>query len=120
METRADEIGRDEGTSQSNVTVNGTSRHANVVRPIPDAERLESLRNEEILANINRDYTMSVVPPGFILHDTRAEHEERLRRIRTGLAALRNGDPDEHRETLEAVLRSLDDRCACEGEPSKE
>jgi hypothetical protein len=120
VETRADEIRRDEGTSQANAPVNGAARHSDVARPVPDAEHLESLRYEEILANINRDYTVSVVPPSFILHETPAEHQERLRQTRAGLAALRGGDPHEHRETLEAVLRSLDDDASWKEEPSSE
>jgi hypothetical protein len=86
-----------------------------------EEERLESLRYEEILANINRDHTMSVVPPSFILHETPKEHTERLELVRAGLAALRTGDPEEHRETLEALLAALDDvHSSCEREPSSE
>jgi hypothetical protein len=117
METHADEAKQ---AVQSTAPANGAAQHSNVARPLTDEERLESLRYEEILANINRDYTMSVVPPNFILHESAAEHQERLRQTRAGLAALREGDPDEHRETLEAVLRSLDDDASWKGERSSE
>jgi hypothetical protein len=96
------------------------SLQAEVREPATEEERREVLRYEEILANIDRDYTMSVVPPSFILNETPAEHQERLRETRAGLAALREGDPDEHRETLESVLRSLDDDASWNGEPSSE
>ena len=120
METHADKVTQAERATGSNTPVNGAAQHSDLAWPTTDEERLESLRHEEILAAINRDHTMSVVPPSFILHETPAEHQERLRRTRAGLAVLRDGDPGEHRETLEAVLRSLDDDASWKGEPSSE
>jgi hypothetical protein len=74
-----------------------------------EEERLEALFHDEMIVRLNRDYTMSVVPPDFLLHEPSGQREERIRRTREGLAALRTGTTEEHRETLEALLAALDD-----------
>jgi hypothetical protein len=74
-----------------------------------EEERLEALFHDEMIVRLNRDYTMSVVPPDFLLHEPPSLREERIRRTREGLAELRTGTPKEHRETLEALLAALDD-----------
>jgi hypothetical protein len=86
-----------------------------------DDERLEAAIHDEMMASLDRDYTMSVVPPGFMLNEPPDVRDERIRRTRAGLAALRTGDPEEHRETLEALLAALaENDAADEGEPSRE
>ncbi|MFN8637097.1 MAG: hypothetical protein U0893_24890 [Chloroflexota bacterium] len=73
-----------------------------------EPDELDALMHEEMLARLDRDYTMSVVPVGFLLHETPEIREERIRRTLAGLAERRTGDPIEHRETLEALLAALD------------
>jgi hypothetical protein len=74
-----------------------------------EEEILAGLFHDELMVRLNRDYTMSVVPPDFLLHEPPDLRAERIRRTQAGLAALREGDPDEQRETLEALLAALDD-----------
>jgi alkanesulfonate monooxygenase SsuD/methylene tetrahydromethanopterin reductase-like flavin-dependent oxidoreductase (luciferase family) len=89
--------------------------------PMTDEDRLEAAMHDEMMARLERDYTMSVVPPDFLLHEPPDLRDERIRRTRAGLAALRTGDPEEHRETLEALLAALaENDAASEGEPSSE
>jgi hypothetical protein len=64
---------------------------------------------DDVLAALNRDPAFSVVPADFILHETDKLRDERVERARTVLAALRQGDPDEHRETLELLQEALDE-----------
>jgi hypothetical protein len=71
-------------------------------------EDLDARIHEEILANLERDYTMSVVPPGFMLHEPPEMRNERIKRTLDGIRVLQTGDPVEHRETLEALLMALD------------
>jgi hypothetical protein len=64
---------------------------------------------DDLLAALNRDPAFSVVPADFILHETDELRDERIRRTRAGLAALLQGDPEEHRRTLEILQEALDE-----------
>ncbi len=64
---------------------------------------------DEVMAAINRDPAFSVVPPDFILHETDELRDARIQRTRAGLAALWQGDPEEHRQTIEALQEALDE-----------
>lgn len=56
-----------------------------------------------------RNTSDSILPPGFNLHETPAEQDARIRRARAVLASLREGDPEEQRETWEYLKKALND-----------
>lgn len=86
--------------------------------PQSDEELREALRWDEIMGRLSRDERLSAIPDYFDLYEAPDQRDERIRRTRAGLAALLQGDPEEHRESWEILKAALDDDCSSGGSTS--
>ncbi|MCC7369397.1 MAG: hypothetical protein IT306_13290 [Chloroflexi bacterium] len=66
--------------------------------------------HDEFLTRLERDWRMSAIPESFYLEENESMRSRRMESERASLAAMLEGDPDEHRLAWEAISAALDDR----------
>lgn len=88
--------------------------------PESDEEMTEALSGGEMMDRLSSDERMSAVPDNFYVYEHPKNQEERIRRVRAGLATLLRDDPEEHRESWELLKASLegDETCSEVGSAS--
>jgi hypothetical protein len=83
------------------------ARFGDAATPESDEEMREALSWDEMMDGFKHDERMSAVPDNFHLYEHAENRDERIRRTRSGLAALLRGDPEEHRESWELLKAEL-------------